>query len=288
MDDSSLLVRYLLARSDVVGALAVLAQHPNEKLSAYIERFWPQLFSREAYAPVYEEAGKIEAKVENILDIVRSQARYRMVRSAIQSLPPGAQVLDFGCSRGAMDILLANEFGGSWLGVDIDSTSIEQANVLKHRHAKEPDKLAFSVGDEGFFTGYSSGRFDVILCLEVLEHVLDPWVLFSKLEAAAKVGGRIILTMPYGPVEYDMWISSPMRRREHIREWGPSDMLSIFGHKKNFELHFLAYGNCSRTGLLLGTQLVSFMADLRGFRELDLQTPQHLPPINVFLPGEAP
>ena len=41
-----------------------------------------------------------------------------------------------------------------------------------------------------------SPPFDTILCLDVLEHLIDPWVTFALLENALKPGGTMVLSLP--------------------------------------------------------------------------------------------
>lgn len=42
----------------------------------------------------------------------------------------------------------------------------------------------------------SEGPFDVILCLDILEHLVDPWALVSRLHQALAPGGRIVASIP--------------------------------------------------------------------------------------------
>ena len=40
------------------------------------------------------------------------------------------------------------------------------------------------------------GPFDTILCLDVLEHLVDPWAAFALLEGALKTDGTMIVSLP--------------------------------------------------------------------------------------------
>jgi SAM-dependent methyltransferase len=41
------------------------------------------------------------------------------------------------------------------------------------------------------------GLFDVVICEQVLEHVIDPWVAASNLRALCAPGGRVIVSTPF-------------------------------------------------------------------------------------------
>ena len=54
------------------------------------------------------------------------------------------------------------------------------------------------------------GKYDVILCTEVLEHLEYPWRGLQTLMSAARPGGRVVITVPNGRLD---------RSNEHINFW---------------------------------------------------------------------
>ena len=86
------------------------------------------------------------------------------------------------------------------------------------------------------------GSFDAAFAFDILEHVADPYKALAALHRAVKPGGWIIAAMPFGPVEYAMWITNPERNREHVREWTPQDIKEIFGAQRDFGMAEIPYG----------------------------------------------
>ncbi|NJN00478.1 MAG: class I SAM-dependent methyltransferase [Aquincola sp.] len=54
------------------------------------------------------------------------------------------------------------------------------------------------VGDAEWFVdeALDSGPFDLVLCLDVLEHMVDPWRFIKRLGAALPVGAHLIASLP--------------------------------------------------------------------------------------------
>ncbi len=52
--------------------------------------------------------------------------------------------------------------------------------------------------DDEFFAEVvaAEGPFDTILCLDILEHLVDPWALVARLHQALRPGGRIVASIP--------------------------------------------------------------------------------------------
>lgn len=106
----------------------------------------------------------------------------------------GARVLDFGCGSGFGAPLLASAFK-SYLGVDLDKEAISFAeNVIGPQ--VPGTHFAHVTGDPVESLG--SEKFDVIVCLEVIEHVHDAGTLIVALEKLVRPGGLIIISTPNG------------------------------------------------------------------------------------------
>jgi SAM-dependent methyltransferase len=77
---------------------------------------------------------------------------------------------------------------------------------------------------------FEDGRFDLIFCNHVLEHVADDRKAMSELYRILKPAGRAFLTVPFDPESdktcEDSSITSPMRRRIHF---GQKDHVRYYG-----------------------------------------------------------
>jgi 2-polyprenyl-3-methyl-5-hydroxy-6-metoxy-1,4-benzoquinol methylase len=72
---------------------------------------------------------------------------------------------------------------------------------LVRAEAPDPDidfQLAGNLDDEGFVESVitEEGPFDTILCLDVLEHLVDPWRVVGRLHQALRPGGVLIVSVP--------------------------------------------------------------------------------------------
>ncbi|HPD16874.1 MAG TPA: class I SAM-dependent methyltransferase [Planctomycetota bacterium] len=100
----------------------------------------------------------------------------------------GSSVLDAGCGDGAMALRLARR------GCRVVAVSHDAAQIAR-LSAKAPDGVAFRVHDlsQG---GPVEGRFDAVLCLDVLEHILDDRTALANAVAPLRRGGRLLVTVP--------------------------------------------------------------------------------------------
>jgi len=223
----------------------------------YMEKFWPSWFG--GYEEVYRTAGAIEAKVdgEAVVQHVAQQWRLLVLANFMRQVFPGyAKILDYGCSRGAHAINLHNSFRDkAFTCVDIDRTSVGEAQRLVARLAKHPAMFDFVVGDER--TELQKG-YDGAMVLEVLEHVKDVKKLVDKLEASVRPGGWMMFTTPAGPIEYDMWVQQPERLREHVRELTLDDILDIFGGKDSLHIDYSTARPCPHTGMMIGCHFFAY------------------------------
>lgn len=133
----------------------------------------------------------------------------------------GKRVLDVGCGGGILADAMARR-GASVLGIDLSSKSLKVAQ-LHALEAQTPGVQYREVSAE-VLAAEQPGGFDVVTCMEMLEHVPDPasivracatlvkpggWVFFSTLNRNPKsflfaiVGAEYVLSLlPRGTHEY--------------------------------------------------------------------------------------
>ena len=100
-------------------------------------------------------------------------------------------ILDVGCASGIMTAKIAQIFPNSKItGIDIYDPGIRFAQK-KYKHLKfitcDVHKLPFP-----------DNYFDLIVCYETIEHVIDPFQVFKELQRVAKRDASIIIAMDSG------------------------------------------------------------------------------------------
>ncbi len=141
----------------------------------------------------------------------------------IQGIQPlqGLKALDIGCGGGILADAMARK-GAEVLGIDLSTKALKVAQ-LHALEAQTPGVTYREVSAEAL-AAEAPAQFDVVTCMEMLEHVPDPasvvqacatlvkpggWVFFSTLNRSAKsfflaiVGAEYLLNLlPRGTHEY--------------------------------------------------------------------------------------
>jgi len=150
----------------------------------------------------------------------------------------GKQVLDVGCGGGILSDSMAR-LGANVTGIDLSTKALRVAQL----HALEAgtERVRYQEISAEDLAREQPGAFDVVTCMEMLEHVPDPssvvracadlvkpggWVFFSTINRNAKsfllaiVGAEYVLNMlPKGTHEYAKFIR-PSELAAHVRGAG--------------------------------------------------------------------
>ncbi len=130
---------------------------------------------------------------------------YSKVGMLVGSLDP-ATVLDAGCGEGETLVRLEGMLSGSVTGVDLNPESVEFA-------AERNPSCEFQVADVTALP-FDDDVFDLVLCLEVLEHIPDPSLALAELSRVCR--GDIVLSVPSEP-----WFRlGSLARGKYVRGWG--------------------------------------------------------------------
>jgi SAM-dependent methyltransferase len=115
------------------------------------------------------------------------RGRRRIIRSELDRLPlpEGARVLDAGCGSGRT--LEELEPYGEVHGIELDP---EAAEVARSRGVGEVE-----IGRLEDLP-WEDARFDLVTCLDVIEHTPDDRVTLSELRRVCKPGGWLLVTVP--------------------------------------------------------------------------------------------
>ncbi len=102
----------------------------------------------------------------------------------------GARILDVGCGGGILSEAMARK-GASVLGIDMAQAALQVAEL----HALESGvKLEYRLTSAEDLAAASPGQFDVITCMEMLEHVPEPDQVLSALATLVRPGGQVFIS----------------------------------------------------------------------------------------------
>lgn len=152
----------------------------------------------DAYSGAYGDAVQSSVSFSGLPHSFFLRAKVNVLRDEMAArLGPGARgrALDAGCGVGAMHPYLAGLFD-ELHGVDVSHDSIAQARV------NQPD-VSYQAYD-GVRLPYADGRFDVVLTVCVVHHVLPAqWAAYvAELRRVARPGGLVCVIEhnPFNPL----------------------------------------------------------------------------------------
>ena len=150
----------------------------------------------------------------------------------------GKNVLDVGCGGGILTDAMARA-GANALGIDLATKSLRVAQL--HALEAQTPRVQYREISAEALAAEQPGSFDVVTCMEMLEHVPDPaaivracatlvkpggWVFFSTLNRNLKsflfaiVGAEYVLNLlPKGTHEYDKFLR-PSELAAYCRDAG--------------------------------------------------------------------
>lgn len=151
----------------------------------------------------------------------------------------GKKVLDYGCGKGFLIDHLLKSNADVW-GLDYSSESIESVN---NRFNNVTNWKGATLG-QGDVTNYEDGFFDVIVCIETIEHVHPNYLagMFKEFFRLLKPGGKLLLTTPNNELLVKNFVYCPScnsvyHRMQHIRSWTEASLqtyLLEFGFRVEF------------------------------------------------------
>jgi ubiquinone/menaquinone biosynthesis C-methylase UbiE len=160
----------------------------------------------------------------------QKEAYYHALNTLVRE---GDKVLDVGMGLGyGMHILSVK--AGEVHGVDVDKKAV--AWVRRELLGKNPKIKQVSTYD-GYKLPYKDGEFDVITCVDVLEHVED----YDKfIDELLRVSRRYVMfSTPNRRPEFTNPDGSP-KNHWHLREWTKPELAKILsGHPASVKWRFI-------------------------------------------------
>lgn len=122
--------------------------------------------------------------------------RWRWLKRRLPITANGEKLIDVGCGTGAFTIGAARR-GYAALGLSWDERN--QTEARKRAQLCRATMASFDICDVRHLherTEYYN-QFDVAICTENIEHILDDIKLMRDISRCLKPGGRLLLTTPY-------------------------------------------------------------------------------------------
>lgn len=131
----------------------------------------------------------------------------RQALSLVERAGP-ASILEVGCGEGYMlDALSLGGVTATLTGVDFSAEAIADARQRLGARAQFEQRDARELADDG-------RQFDMVMMLEVLEHIPDPAQMLPILERLTR--RYLLLSVPWEP----MFRGLNMMRGKHVSAWG--------------------------------------------------------------------
>jgi 2-polyprenyl-6-hydroxyphenyl methylase/3-demethylubiquinone-9 3-methyltransferase len=181
-----------------------------------------------------------------------------------------ARVLDVGCGGGILSEAMARS-GARVLGIDLSQAVLDVAELhaLEAKLAVEYQAIA---AEE--LAAANPGSFDLVTCMEMLEHVPDPAATLAALATLVKPGGNVIVsTLNRKPMAFAVAILGaeyiarmvPRGTHEYLKFIRPSE-LARWGRAAGLELIDLTgitYNPLTRAFRLSPNTDVNYLAHFR-------------------------
>lgn len=141
------------------------------------------------------------------MEYVRFEDKKRVdfIKAAIKDMvPAGASILDVGCGNGIISRAVG-AMGYTVTGIDVSPETISNAissNTLPN--------VNFKVVDAGELKP-EPGKYDAIICSEVLEHLQNPSSLLDIIKKSLKNEGILIVTVPNGTGPRELLVTRPVQ-----------------------------------------------------------------------------
>ncbi len=119
-------------------------------------------------------------------DVYRRSRNDRLLDAVIKVLPVGGRILDLGCASGGL-LDRVSDRAGYRAGVESDPDAARVAATLADQIVNA------SITDDLPFPRHS---FDVVVCADVLEHLVDPWDSLTQVVAWCRPEGAVVVSVP--------------------------------------------------------------------------------------------
>ena len=137
------------------------------------------------------------------------ESRWQVIKNMLEGIAGIKEIIDVGCGRGWLSNKLAAY--GEVTGIEPVSTVIEHAKKLF------PNIKFHSLKPNEYIEKYKK-KFSVVVCSEVLEHVVDKSTFIGYLNFLTDKSGYLIITTPRAELK-KLWEEKYGAPAQPIEEW---------------------------------------------------------------------
>lgn len=165
------------------------------------------------------------------------------VRSILNSRPPPRTLFDLGCGNGVM-ISRLSAMGYLAAAVDTSESGIRFARIAA-------PAARIEIGSAYDDLAGSFGRFDVVVCFEVIEHLISPATAARTIANLLNPGGVAVVSTPYHGYLKNIAISaagkwdlhhSSLWEGGHVKFWSRATLRRLFDDQGLSEVAFHRVG----------------------------------------------
>ncbi|MUG94056.1 methyltransferase domain-containing protein [Scytonema sp. UIC 10036] len=140
-----------------------------------------EIISKSAYEYQYQDSA---------LTHTDSYLRVPLLSILSDKAKPGARILDLGCGNGSLSHILA-QHGYDVVGMEDSASGI----TIARQNFPDCQFIQASIYDSP--KAELLNAFDIVIAVEVIEHLLYPRELVKLAQKCLKPGGHLIITTPY-------------------------------------------------------------------------------------------
>jgi 2-polyprenyl-3-methyl-5-hydroxy-6-metoxy-1,4-benzoquinol methylase len=142
---------------------------------------------------------------------LKKKEKLRLLETTLPFLPSRV-ALDLGCAQGILSYF-ARQKGGFWVSADADMVNLKSAKEILQSNL---------VQLQGEALPFKSQSYDLVLCLDYLEHIENDDLALEEIARVLKIGGQTILVTPHTG---DFFLLHKLRSALGLK-------LDYFGHKR--------------------------------------------------------
>jgi len=179
---------------------------------------------------------RLYIRIFGLPDIIKQQ-QSREFFSIIDTLD-FSDVLDIGCAQGHYSIRIAKNYLKSFvIGIDINETKIKTAKQtstlfnIRNTLFKKTDLIEYN----------THNKFDLVLLLQVLEHLKEDLKALKKIRGLIKKNGFLIITVPNKNSEIIKWLKKHTYINSHERDGYTTEELKKLFTKADFKIIKIKY-----------------------------------------------